>query len=379
MKDLFLLDPEVVFLNHGSFGACPREVFEALQGWQLQMEHNPVEFLGRRSGELLAQARQALAHALGAQAQDLVFVPNATTGVNIVARSLNLQPSDEILATDHEYGACDATWQRVCEQTGATYRRVEIPLPFERERFAERVLAAVNPRTRLIFASHITSTTALIFPLKELCTQAREHGVLTLIDGAHAPGHIDLQLDDLGADFYTGNCHKWLCAPKGSAFLHARAEHHQTLHATVTSWGYVAGTQGHTGFDAYTGRTVLERRLQWQGTRDIAAWLTVPAAIAFQQRHGWAQVRQRCHAQAVSLMQRTAARFKLPPIGQPEDFGQMVPLPVPHQDAGALRERLFGQHRIEVPVTQHAGRTFVRVSVQAYNTAADLEALETAL
>lgn len=379
MKELFLLDPEVVFLNHGSFGASPREVFEALQGWQLQMEHNPVEFLGRRSGELLAQARLALANALGAQAQDLVFVPNATTGVNIVARSLNLQPGDEILATDHEYGACDATWQRVCEQTGATYRRVEVPLPFERERFAERVLAAVSPRTRLIFASHITSTTALIFPLKELCTQAREHGVLTLIDGAHAPGHIDLQLDDQGADFYTGNCHKWLCAPKGSAFLYARAEHHETLHATVTSWGYVAGTQGHTGFDAYTGRTVLERRLQWQGTRDIAAWLTVPAAIAFQQRHGWAQVRQRCHAQAVSLMQRTASRFGLPPIGQPEDFGQMVPLPVPHQDAGALRERLFGQHRIEVPVTQHAGRTFVRVSVQAYNTAADLEALETAL
>jgi isopenicillin-N epimerase len=379
MKDLFLLDPDVVFLNHGSFGACPREVFEALQGWQLQMERNPVAFLGRRSGELLAQARLALADALGAQAQDLVFVPNATTGVNIVARSLNLQPGDEILATDHEYGACDATWQRVCEQTGAVYRRVEIPLPFERTRFAERVLAAVNPRTRLIFASHITSTTALIFPLAELCAQARARGVLTLIDGAHAPGHIDLHLDALGADFYTGNCHKWLCAPKGSAFLHARAEHHETLHATVTSWGYVAGTQGHTGFDAYTGRTVLERRLQWQGTRDIAAWLTVPAAMEFQQRHGWAEVRQRCHAQAVSLMQRTAALFGLPPIGQPEDFGQMVPLPVPHQDAAALRERLFEQHRIEVPVTQHAGRTFVRVSVQAYNTAADLEALEAAL
>ena len=379
MKDLFLLDPDVVFLNHGSFGACPREVFEALQGWQLQMERNPVEFLGRRSGELLAQARQALAGALGAHAQDLVFVPNATTGVNIVARSLNLQPGDEILATDHEYGACDATWQRVCEQTGAVYRRVEIPLPFERQSFPERVLAVVNPRTRLIFASHITSTTALIFPLAELCAKARARGVLTLIDGAHAPGHVDLHLDELGADFYTGNCHKWLCAPKGSAFLHTRAEHHETLHATVTSWGYVAGTQGHTGFDAYTGRTVLERRLQWQGTRDIAAWLTVPVAIAFQQRHGWHGWRQRCHNTAVALMQRTASRFGLPPIGQPEDFGQMVPLPVPHQDAGALRERLFEQHRIEVPVTQHAGRTFVRVSVQAYNTAADLEALESAL
>ena len=379
MKDLFLLDPDVVFLNHGSFGACPREVFQALQGWQLEMERNPVAFLGRRSGELLAQARTALAAHLGAQTQDLVFVPNATTGVNIVARSLRLQPGDEILATDHEYGACDATWQRVCAQAGAVYRHVEIPLPFERERFAERVLAAVTPRTRMIFASHLTSTTALIFPLEELCAQARARGVLTLIDGAHAPGHIDLHLDALGADFYTGNCHKWMCAPKGSAFLHARAEHHATLHATVTSWGYVAGTQGHTGFDAYTGRTVLERRLQWQGTRDIAAWLTVPAALEFQRRHQWHQVRQHCHDTAVALMQRTADRFGLPPIGQPKDFGQMVPLPVPHQDAAALRERLFEQHRIEVPVTQHAGRTFVRVSVQAYNTADDLEALEAAL
>lgn len=375
----FLLDPDVVFLNHGSFGACPREVLENLQHWQQEMERNPVEFLGRRSGELLAQARGVLAHYLGAQAADLVFVSNASTGVNVVARSLNLRPGDEILSTDHEYGACDATWQRVCEEAGAVYRKVEIPLPLDRARFAQRVLAEVTPRTRLIFASHITSTTALIFPLGELCAQARALGVLTLIDGAHAPGHIDLHLDTLGADFYTGNCHKWLCAPKGSAFLRARSDLHHTLHATVTSWGYVAGTQGRTGFDAYTGRTVLERRLQWQGTRDIAAWLAVPAAIAFQQRHGWAQVRQRCQAQAVALMQRAAARFGLPVIGQPEDFGQMVPLPVPHQDAAALRERLFDQHRIEVPVTQHAGRTFVRVSVQGYNTEADLAALEAAL
>jgi isopenicillin-N epimerase len=379
LRTLFLLEPGLVFLNHGSFGACPAPVFEAYQQWQRELERNPVAFLGRRSAGLLRGARERLAAFLGASADDLVFVPNATTGVNIVARSLRLSPGDEVLSTDHEYGACDATLRMVCERAGAVLRRVTLPLPFEPGEFVPRLMAAATPRTRLIFASHITSTTALIFPLGELCAQARALGVLTLIDGAHAPGHIDLHLDTLGADFYTGNCHKWLCAPKGSAFLHARSDLHHTLHATVTSWGYVAGTQGHTGFDAYTGRTVLERRLQWQGTRDIAAWLAVPAAIAFQQRHAWAQVRQRCHAQAVALMQRTAARFGLPVIGQPEDFGQMVPLPVPHQDAAALRERLFEQHRIEVPVTQHAGRTFVRVSVQGYNTEADLQALESAL
>jgi isopenicillin-N epimerase len=379
LKRLFLLDPDVTFLNHGSFGACPREVFDTLQAWQLEMERNPVAFLARRSGALLAQARAALAEFLDARAEDLVFVPNATTGVNIVARSLALQPGDEVLATDHEYGACEATWERECARTGAVYRRVEIPLPFERERFVERMMAAVTPRTRLVFASHLTSTTALVFPVAALCAAARERGLMTLVDGAHAPGQVPLSLRAVGADFYTGNCHKWLCAPKGSAFLHARPEHHETLHATVTSWGYLASVQGHTGFDAYTGSTVLERRLQWQGTRDIAAWLSVPAAIAFQHRHAWPAVRARCHALGLALMHRVAARYGLPVIGSNDDFAQMVPLPVPYPDAEALRARLHDTQRIEVPVTSHAGRTFVRVSVQGYNDAADLQALERAL
>jgi isopenicillin-N epimerase len=379
MPEHFLLDPDVVFLNHGSFGACPREVLEAQQQWVREMERNPVEFLGRRSAELLAQARARLAQFLGADAAHLVFVPNATTGVNVVARSLDLRPGDEVLATDHEYGACDAAWQRVCEHHGASYRKIPIPLPFARGQFTGRLMSEIGPRTRLIFASHIASTTALIFPVAELCARARERGVLTLIDGAHAPGHVDLSLEALGADFYTGNAHKWLCGPKGSAFLHARPEHHDRLHATVTSWGYVAGTQGHTGFDAYTGSTVLERRLQWQGTRDISAWLAVPAAIDFITRPEWLAACRRSHAMATALMHRVAGRFALPVIGNDADFGQMVPVPVPHRDAEALRNYLFGQHRIEVPVTTHGGRCFVRVSVQGYNTEEDLAALERAL
>jgi isopenicillin-N epimerase len=379
MREHFLLDPDVVFLNHGSFGACPREVIAAQQHWVLEMERNPVEFLGRRSAQLLAQARERLAGYLGADAADLVFVPNATTGVNIVARSLALSPGDEILSTDHEYGACEATWQRVCEQTGALWRKVEIPLPFEQERFAERMLSAIGPRTRVIFVSHLTSTTALVFPLAALCAGARARGVLTLIDGAHAPGQIDVALDALGADFYTGNAHKWLCAPKGSGFLHARREHHERLHATVTSWGYVAGMQGHTGFDAYTGRTVLERRLQWQGTRDISAWLALPAAIDFVTREPWLRARGRSHERAIALMHRVAGRYALPVIAEDGDFAQMVPLPVPHGDAEALRARLFGEHRIEVPVTTHGGRSFVRVSVQGYTTDQELAVLENAL
>ena len=379
MRDHFLLDPQLIFLNHGSFGACPREVLARHQQWQLEMERNPVEFLGRRSAALLGEARAALGAYLGARGEDLVFVPNATTGVNIVARSIALQPGDEVLATDHEYGACDATWQQACAAMGASYRRVTIPLPYDPATFADRVMAEAGPRTRLIFASHITSTTALIFPVAELCARAQAAGITTLIDGAHAPGQIALDLGEVGADFYTGNCHKWMCAPKGAAFLHVRPQWQAGVQATVVSWGYVAGEGGHTGFDAYTGRSTLERRLQWQGTRDLAAFLSVPAAIAWQARHGWPAWNERCHAQACETLHRVLARNGLKPIAPDAAYGQMVPIPVRTADADALRHRLFEQHRIEVPVTRHGSHTFVRLSVQAYTTPADLAALEAAL
>lgn len=379
MRNLFLLDPRLVFLNHGSFGACPREVLAAQRRWQDEMERNPVEFLGRRSAALLRNARDALGGFVGARADDLVFVPNATTAVNVVARSLDLQPGDEVLATDHEYGACDATWQRECAQRGAIYRRATVPLPFDRGRFVEHVLAHAGARTRLVFASHVTSTTALVFPVAELCAAARARGLATLIDGAHAPGQVDVHLDRLGADFYAANLHKWVCAPKGCGFLHAQPQHHARLHATVTSWGYAEGIGGHSGFDAYLGTSTLERRLQWQGTRDPSAWLAVPAAIDFHRTHLGPAVRARGHAMAVALLQRVAARTGLAPIAPDADFALMVPLAVPADDPDALRRRLFEQHRIEVPVTSHGGRHFVRVSVAGYTTEADLQALEGAL
>lgn len=382
MKDLFLLDPGTVFLNHGSFGACPRTVFDTQRQWQLQMERNPVRFLGRESAQWLGQARTHLGKFLGARAEDLIFVPNATTGVNIVARSLLLQPDDEILATSHEYGACDVTWQRVCDAVGARYRHIDIPLPLDAPGVAQRMCASITPRTRLIFMSHLTSTTALKFPVEQVCERARSSGVKTLIDGAHAPGHMPLHLDNLGADFYTGNCHKWMCAPKGSAFLHARAEHHAQLHATVTSWGYAAETSGHAGFDAYTGSTVLERRLQWQGTRDLSAWLSVPAAIDFVQSASWRAACANAREQALALMHRWCSHSGLPPIGQDSDFAQMVPLPVRYGDAAAaarLRQQLCDDWGIEVPVTQYGDHTFVRVSVQPYNTTQDLDHLFNAL
>ena len=375
MRDLFLLDPDLVFLNHGSFGACPREVLDAQRHWQLEMERNPVEFLGRRSAELLFHARGALGRQLGARAEELVFVPNSTTGVNVVAQSFPLQAGDEVLTTNLEYGACDAAWQRTCAKAGATYRRVEIPLPFDREAVAERLMAAVTSRTRLIYFSHITSTTALILPAAQICAAARERGITTFIDGAHAPGQIPLDLEAIGADFYVGNCHKWLCAPKGSAFLHARTEHHAMLDATVISWGYAEGSGGHSGFDAYLGRTLFERRMQWQGTRDLSAWLAVPTAIDFLARNDWQTVRARCHALAREALEVLTKRFGTGGIAQDEDWAQMVAIPVARQNPDALRRRLYEESRIEVPVTTHGDRVFIRISVQGYNTRKDIERL----
>ena len=342
-----------MFLNHGSFGACPKQIFERQRHWQLEMERSPVAFLGRRSAELLWQARVALGDAMGARGDDLVFVPNSTTGVNIVAQSLPLQPGDEVLSTDLEYGACDAAWGHACAKRGASYRRVEIALPFERDGVVDRLMHAVGPRTRLIYVSHVTSTTALILPVAQLCAAARQRGILTLIDGAHAPGQIAVDLDAVGADFYVGNCHKWLCAPKGSGFLHARPEHHEMLDAPVISWGYAVGTGGHAGLDAYLGKTLFERRMQWQGTRDISPWLTVPEALRFQESLDWPVVRRRCHELAAHALEVLTRRHGLASVATDEDWAQMVAIPVPQQDPQTLRQRLFEESRIEIAVTTH--------------------------
>jgi isopenicillin-N epimerase len=220
LRQAFLLRPGVIFLNHGSFGACPRPVFAAYQEWQRELEAQPVEFLGRRGRGLLAEARRALGAYVGAAADDLVYVPNSTFALNVVARALPLTPGDEVLATDHEYGAMERAWTFVCERRGARYVRQPVPVPCATEdEVVQAVWAGVTPRTRVLFLSHITSPTALIFPVAALVRRAREAGILTVIDGAHAPGQVPLDLGALGADFYVANCHKWLCAPKGSCCL----------------------------------------------------------------------------------------------------------------------------------------------------------------
>jgi isopenicillin-N epimerase len=374
LKALFLLDPDVVFLNHGSFGACPRPVFETYQALQHELERQPVAFLGRQAAARLAQAREKLATYLGVATDEVVYFPNPTTAMNMVARSLRLQPNDEILTTDHEYGAMDRTWRFICQRTGARYVRQPIPLPVtETDAWLETFWSGVNARTKLIFLSHITSPTALTFPVEAICHRARAAGLLCIVDGAHAPGHIPLNLPAIGADLYTGACHKWLCAPKGAAFLYTRHELQHWLEPLVVSWGYDSDRPSASSFIDYH---------EWQGTRDLAAFLTVPAAIEFQAQHDWDAVRQQCHRLACDTRQRLNALTGLQPIcpDSPQWFTQMFAARLPvRTDLEALKQRLYDEFRVEVPVVSWNHQKFIRVSFQGYNTEGDADILVEAL
>ena len=366
LREAFLLDPSVTFLNHGSFGAVPREVFERYQEWQLELERQPVLFLARRVDGLLAEARTALGAYIGADPEDVVFVPNASSGVNVAAWPSGLQAGDEVLSTDLEYGALDLAWEHVCAEYGARYVRTPLRLPVESaEEIVETIWSGVGPRTKVLYLSHYTSSTALTLPVAELCRRARERGIRSIVDGAHVPGHLPLDLRAIDADFYSGNCHKWLGAPKGAGFLYVRRELQREVHPLMFSWGY-------EGDDP----SFVDRH-EKQGTRDPSAYLTVPAAIEWQREHDWDAQRERCH----ELARRARNELGLEPLTPDslEFFRQMVTLRLPAGTPLDLKERLYDEYRIEVPVFELDGETFIRPSFQGYNDEADLDRLRDAL
>ncbi len=360
----FLLDPAFSFLNHGSYGACPGPVMEDYRRWQERLERQPVAFLEpAHLAERFAEVCRVLGAELGADADDLVWITNATAGLNVVARSLALKLGDEVLTTDHEYAALAKTWAFVAARTGAVIRTVDVPMPLAAASFADALRTAMTERTRVIFLSHITSPTALVFPIAPVIAEARSRGIVTVIDGAHAPGQIPLDLTSLAADYYVGNCHKWLFAPKGTAFLHARRDRQSVLMPAVISHGWSEDRDAPGPF----GGTAFQNAFRFQGTRDPAAWLAVPAALGFRAEHDWSTVAAACHRLAWEIAGEVAGVTGLAPVATPETSApQMIALPLPMCDTGALHRELRAAG-VEIPCYLWQGRPFTRLSVQGYN------------
>ncbi len=369
IRDDFYLRPDWRLLNNGSFGACPKPVFDVYQKWQVEFEEHPGGYMSR-SRDALTTARIALAEYLHTDQSRLAFVTNATMGVNVVTHSLRslLQPGDEVLTTDHEYGACNHAWEFNCGKTGAHYINHPITMPIHDDaHFIEQFWAGVTERTKVIYLSHTTSPTALTFPLEEICRRARERGILTVIDGAHVPGQRDLYLDDLGADFYTGNCHKWMGGPKGTAFLHVRDEMQHLIEPLIV---------GHGWFPDKVSETPLVDYVEQFGTRELAGFLAIPAAIDYLAQHDWPAVRQRCYTMALAAKRTLEQHFDTEAICPEtfEWFSQLCPIRLPDRtDMGKLGEILREQYQIEMPMINFRGTKIARLSVQIYTTQEELD------
>jgi len=373
LRSQFLLRPDITYLNFGSFGACPKPIFERYQQYQLELEQEPVQFIVQTGLDYLATSRRALATYVHADADDLVYVINPSHAVNIVAKSLSIQPGDEVLTSSWEYGACDRTWQYYCDKSGATYIKQPIQLPIESaEDFVTQFLKGISDKTKLIFLSHITSSTALRFPVELIIKEATKRGILTFIDGAHAPGQIPLDLSALGADFYTGACHKWMMTPKGSSFLYAKKSRQTFLDPLVISWGYHSDHPSHSRFLDYH---------QTQGTRDFSAFLCIPAALQFMEQNNWEQVSAACRALVLDNAPRFYELLGAKPLAPLRDefILQLCSFQLPTTDAERIKSILFNDYKIEVPVMRHGEKVFLRYSIQAFNSQADLDRLYNAL
>ncbi len=368
------LDPAVVFLNHGSFGACPRALLVLQSELRARMEAEPVRFLTRELETALDASRVRLAQFTGTKPEQLAFVTNATTGVNAVVRSLSFRPGDEILTTNHDYNACRCALADVAQRTGARLVVARVPFPVRTAgEIADAMLAAVTPRTRLALVDHVTSPTALIFPVEKIVHALEARGVAVLVDGAHAPGMVPVALDELRPSYYTGNCHKWLCAPKGAGFLYVRPDRQEQVQPAVISHGYNTPR---------AGRNALHTRFDWVGTLDPTPWLCVGAAIDWCGAllpGGWPELMQRNHALAVAARRLLAQTLEVEAPCPEELLGAMATLPLPPRLQGEtpapgalvpLQLLLPEQAGIQLPVVNwgEPARRYIRLSAQAYNS-----------
>lgn len=393
-KDQWELRPDTIYLNHGSFGPPPRPVRQARQHWQDRLDTQPIDFFLRQYEPAWRQARQRLADFVGTSDGNLIFVDNATMAMNIVADSFPLAAGDEVLLTDHEYGAVQRIWQRACQRQGARVSTVTLPLPCrDRAELVQAVAEAMTERTRLLVVSHITSPTAIILPVAELTQMARRRGVAVAIDGPHALAQVPLALDALGCDYYTASCHKWLSGPFGTGFLYVAPRWQGQVRPSVLSWGRLPPGRVESWSDEFL----------WSGTRSPAAILAVPAAIDFLSAVGWDAFRQRTHALARYARRRMLDWTQLPPLvpDDPQWYASMAHVPLPSREdqghnpqGGArsaqqapapprqscpvgdpLQERIWQALGIEVPVIEFRGRRYLRISCHLYNDHAQIDRL----
>lgn len=369
MNDQFLLDPSLTFLNFGSFGACPKPIFEKYQEIQLEMERDPVRFMVKSGIDQLNQARIELANYVGCQAEDVVYVTNPSYAINTIAKSIRLQKGDEVLSTNLEYGALVRTWDYYCEKAGARFVQQKIQLPIvSKEAFINDFWKGYTAQTKVIFISQITSSTGLILPVKEICEEAKKRGLLTIVDGAHVPGHIPLNINDLMADVYTGACHKWMMAPKGSSFLYVNKENQHWVDPLLISWGFKSDFPSSSTFIDYH---------QTAGTRDFSAFLTVPFCIEYMQHHNWVQKAAICQSLVIRNAKELVSNLGFTPIAPIDEhfIGQLYSIPIQTNAPIGLYNTLYDEYAIQIPVTQHENRNFIRFSIQVFNSQKDIDRL----
>jgi isopenicillin-N epimerase len=373
MKAQFLLDNNITFLNHGSFGACPKPIFEGYQRFQLELETEPVHFIQKKLPVYLKEAKKPFAEFIGCEIEDFFFTANPTFAINTVMRSLNLQDGDEILTTNHEYGAMDRTWNFYCKKSGAKYVRQDISLPIvSKEQIIEEFWKGYNSNTKVIFLNQISSSTALIFPVKEICDKAQELGLITIIDGAHVPGHIDLNIQDLNPDFYTGTLHKWMLAPKGSSFLYVKREFQADIDPLVVSWGYESLMPSDSQFLDYH---------EYQGTQDVSQYLCTPKVISFLEENNWKEKSKACRKLVLDNYQRFCDLVGTKPICpiSEEFLGQMASILIRTEKPMELKELLYSKYKIQIPIMPLNGNVYMRYSINVYNSQEDLEVLHRAI
>ncbi len=380
MREQFALDPSITFLNHGSFGACPRAVLEHQSELRARLEAEPVRFFVRELEPLAAEARARVAEFVGAKSDDVAFVANATTGVNCVLRSLVFSPGDELLTTSHAYNACVNVLRFVAERAGAAVKVVTLPFPFRAtDSFDDLVLNAVTPRTKLVLLDEVTSPSALVFDLRRLVRTLEDRGVMVLVDAAHSPGMVPMAIDEVGASFTTANLHKWVCAPKGAAFLHVRRDRQPLVRPLVIS---------HGANSPRTDRSRFRLEFDWQGTNDPTAALSVPKAldtVGAMHEGGWPGVRKANHDLVMRGRQLVLAAVKTEPLAPEANLGSMAAIALPGpatpnpQTPDPLQRVLFDEHRIEVPVIGIGGVRCLRLSAHRHNTIEDYERLSATL